>query len=81
MEAAIEGITQSLISGHISGYEVIDVDIEIKEIDYLEDQSTLIAFKTCAAYALTEALKDGESKLLEPFFHSQCSCPPRKLYR
>ena len=68
VEAALEGIRQSLLSGIIGGYEVIDMDVDLCELAYDEDHSTEVAFKTAAAYALTEALRNGDSLLLEPIF-------------
>lgn len=66
--AAEEGVRQSLLSGAISGYEVIDMAIDICELDFDEEHSSEIAFMTAAAFALTEALREGKSQLLEPIF-------------
>ncbi len=75
IHCAEEGVKQSLLSGIISGYEVIDLDIDICDLDYDEEQSTDIAFITAAAYAVTEALKQGDSKLLEPIFTVNVHAP------
>jgi len=75
IEAAEEGVRQSLLSGILGGYEVIDMAVTICDLDFDEDQSTEVAFMTAGAYALTEALKEGASKLLEPIFDVDIHCP------
>lgn len=75
INACIEGIEQSLKSGIIAGYEVIDLDIEILEIDYKEDQSNDVAFITAGSNAISQALRDGQSKLLEPIFSVAVQVP------
>lgn len=68
IEAALEGIKGSLGAGIIDGYEVIDLDISLTDLDFDESTSTDIGFMTAASLALSQALRDGDSKLLEPFF-------------
>lgn len=75
IKAAEEGVRQSLLSGILGGYEVIDLAIDISDMDFDEEQSTDVAFMTAGAYALTEALKEGTSKLLEPIFDVDVHCP------
>lgn len=69
LDAACEGIEQSLQSGILGGYEVIDLDVEICDVNFDEEHSSEVAFKTAASYAITSALKKGDSKLLEPIFN------------
>jgi len=75
INACVEGIEQSLKSGVIGGYEVIDVGVDIVAIDFKEDQSNDVAFITAGSNAITQALKDGQSKLLEPIFSVDVQVP------
>jgi elongation factor G len=68
IDSALNGIEQSLKSGILGGYEVIDLDIELIDMKINDEQSTDVAFITAASYAVTKALKEGNSILLEPFF-------------
>lgn len=68
IEAALLGVKQSLASGILGGYEVIDLDVELVDLKYDEEHSNDVAFTTGAAYCLTKALKEGDSVLLEPYF-------------
>ena len=75
IKACQDGINHSLKSGVISGYEVIDLDIEILELGYKVDQSSEVAFISAGATALTQALKKGNSELLEPIFKVEVHMP------
>ncbi len=68
IDAALEGIKGSLGAGIIEGYEVIDLDICLTDLNFDESSSTEVGFMTAASLALSQALKDGDSRLLEPFF-------------
>jgi len=67
-ESCIEGINQALQSGILGGYEVVDVHVTLEDAASHHDQTSDIAFKAAASQALYEALRQGESTLLEPFF-------------
>lgn len=75
LNASYQGVEQSLNSGIIGGYEVIDLHVSIQELKYQEDQSTDVAFITAASFAITEALKQGDSQLLEPISSLQVQVP------
>lgn len=66
VDAALEGISQSLVSGILQGYEVIDLNIDLCDIQYQEGNATELGFMTAGAYTLKQALAEGTSKLLEP---------------
>jgi len=64
---AIEmGVTESLESGVVMGYPVVDVAVELTDAVMKESQSTELAFKVSASIACKEALKKAQSFLLEP---------------
>lgn len=75
LKATENGIKQSLGSGVIGGYEVVDLKIEVTELKYQEEQSTDVAFITAASYAINDALKQGVSVLLEPIFSMDIHVP------
>ncbi len=74
IEACKEGILQSLLSGFIGGYEVVDVNVAIIGLSY-GDHGTEIALKTAGALALSEALEKAHSVLLEPYFNVEVHVP------
>lgn len=49
--------------------------MEILELDYKEEQSSEVAFLSAGASTLTQALKKGHPKLLEPFFKVEIHMP------
>ena len=77
--AALTGIHQSLRSGLIGGYEVIDMKVELIDMKISEEHSSDVAFTTACAYCLTKALKEGESRLLEPFFTLSAFIPEEHI--
>lgn len=75
IDSCKEGITNSLKSGVIGGYEVIDLHVSISDLGYSDEHSNDVAFITAASYAITDALKQGESQLLEPIFSVDIHVP------
>lgn len=75
IEACEQGFMQTLQSGIIAGYEVVDVHVELLDASYHEEYSSEVAFKTTASMALTEALKNGQSIMLEPIFKIEVTVP------
>lgn len=75
VDAAMEGFKQALDSGVIGGYEVVDVNVELYDGSYDEEDSTEVAFLTAASMAIKEALDKGASVLLEPIFKVEVNAP------
>lgn len=75
VKACEQGIMQTLQSGIIAGYEVVDVHVELLEASYHDEYSSEAAFKTTASMALMEALKTGNSIMLEPIFRVEVTVP------
>lgn len=73
--AVKKSIELSLTSGVLEGYEVVDLDVDICDLSYLEGHSNEMAFMTAASQAITKALKEGDSQLLEPFFTLNAHAP------
>ena len=64
--AVDQGIQGALQSGVLAGYNVVDVKVTLYEGTYHEVDSSEMAFKIAGSMALKEALKKGDSVLLEP---------------
>jgi len=75
VDACEEGILQSLQSGIIGGYEVVDVHVELYDAAFNEEHSSETAFKMASSIALTEALKQGDAIMLEPVFKVEITVP------
>ena len=66
LRAIESGIRDSLESGPIAGYPLIDVGVKLISAKWSEDSSTAMAFRVAAATALLKALKAASPILLEP---------------
>lgn len=75
LEAAMDGFEQALQSGVLGGYEVVDVNVELYDAEYSDEDSTEVAFITAASMAVKEALDQGKSILLEPIFKVEVTVP------
>src|SRR5438067_202481 len=60
------GIQESMESGILAGYPVVDVRIELVEGSYHDVDSSEMAFKVAGSMAFKEAMKRSKPKLLEP---------------
>jgi elongation factor G len=73
---AIErGVTESLESGVVMGYPVLDVGVELLDAVIKESQSTELAFKVAASMACKEGLQKAHSFLLEPIMKVEMIVP------
>ncbi len=61
-----KGITDALAGGVIAGYQIVDLGVDLIDGSFHEVDSSEMSFKICGAYAIKEALKLAEPKLLEP---------------
>jgi len=69
------GVTESLESGVVMGYPVLDVGVELIDAVMKESQSTELAFKVSASMACKEGLQKGKSFLLEPIMKVEIIVP------
>ncbi|MGN1032765.1 MAG: elongation factor G [Intestinibacter sp.] len=69
------GIQGAMQSGVIAGYPVVDVAVELYDGSYHEVDSSEMAFKMAGSMAMKEALKKGDSVLLEPYFKVEVVTP------
>ena len=70
-----EGIRETMQSGVLAGYPVVDVGVELYDGSYHEVDSSEMAFKIAAAMAFKQALREGQSVLLEPIFKVDVTVP------
>lgn len=75
IDAAMAGFKQALDSGIIGGYEVVDVNVDLYDGAFDDEDSTEVAFLTAASMAIKEALEKGASILLEPIFKVEVNAP------
>lgn len=74
--AAIEkGVMESLESGMVMGYPVVDVEAQLVGAAYKETQGSELAYKVSAAMACNEALIAGKGYLLDPFMKVEVFVP------
>ena len=69
------GIQGAMQAGVVAGYPVVDVAVELYDGSYHEVDSSEMAFKMAGSMAMKDALKKGNSVLLEPFFKVEVVTP------
>ncbi len=70
-----EGIRTAALSGILSGYPVQDIIVTLIDGSYHDVDSSELAFKLAAKYALQEALRQGKSIFLEPIMDLEVTVP------
>jgi elongation factor G len=73
--AAEKGIMESLSSGTLMGYPVVDVEATLTGGAFKESQGSELAFQVSAAMACKEALNAGNSFLLDPIMKVEVFVP------
>jgi elongation factor G len=69
------GVRESMASGPLGGYPVVDVKVALVDGAYHEVDSTDIAFRAAASIAFTEGLRRGVPVLLEPVMDLEVVLP------
>lgn len=70
-----KGVQESLLSGPLGGYPVVDVAVHITDGSYHEVDSNTDTFKMCAIYGFKEAMKKCKPVLLEPVMKVSVTVP------
>ena len=70
-----DGIKESMMSGPLAGYQVVDIGVELFDGSFHEVDSSDIAFKVAASFAFREAAKTARPALLEPIFRVEVTAP------
>jgi elongation factor G len=77
---AIEkGVRESLLSGVIAGYPVVDIKVSLLEGSYHEVDSNENAFKQAGMIAFKEAMRKANPILKEPIMHVEVSTPEQNV--
>jgi elongation factor G len=74
-----DGIRESMQSGPIGGYQVVDVGVELLDGSYHEVDSSEVAFKIAASMAFREAMEQADPVLLEPIFKIEVTAPDEHM--
>ncbi len=64
--AVLQGLLEATTNGIVGSYPVIDLHVDIVDGSFHEVDSNDMAFKLAAIFAMKDALKNGNSVLLEP---------------
>jgi len=74
-----EGIQDALLSGPLSGFEIVDIHVELYDGSYHEVDSSEMAFKIAGSMAVKEAINKANPILLEPMMKVEVSVPEEYL--
>jgi len=73
---AIEmGVRESLESGALAGYPMVDVQVTVVDGSYDEEASSDVAFKVAASMAMREVLQQASPVILEPVMDLEVVVP------
>jgi elongation factor G len=75
VQAAEQGIWESLDSGVLAGYTMVDLRVTLLDADYDEDTSSELAFKVAASMALRDGVERAKPVLLEPVMKVEAVAP------
>ncbi|MDX9786611.1 MAG: elongation factor G [Desulfobacterales bacterium] len=75
MPAIEKGVMESLESGTLMGYPVVDVEAVLSGASFKDGISTELAYRVSASMACRQALTDGEPFLLDPIMSVEVFVP------
>jgi len=75
VKAVEKGVLESLESGTVMGYPVVDVEAVLVDAKYKDSQGSELAYKVSAAMACKEALASGNGFLLDPIMRVEVFVP------
>jgi len=70
-----QSLEESMQSGVLGGYEVVDVSFELYDGSYHDVDSSEMAFKLAASMAFKKAMRAGNAVLLEPYMAVEVTVP------
>ena len=81
IKALNDGGTDGLVSGPIQGEQVVDVEVEIKAIEFPEPGALLtpLGYRIATGIAVRNALRDGRAAILEPIMDAEITIPEESL--
>ena len=75
ISAALEGAGESLTSGVLLGYPLLDVEVSVIDAQQKEGESSEMAFRVAATIAVKEAVQAASPILLEPIMNIEIITP------
>jgi elongation factor G len=75
VSAVEQGVTESMESGVVLGYPVVDVSTALVDAIYRESDASHLAFKVAASMACKDGLQKGSPQLLEPIMAVEILVP------
>ena len=75
ISAVEKGVLESLESGSLMGYPVVDVEAKLTGANYKESLGTELAYTVSASMACKEAMEAGDPFLLEPIMTAEIFVP------
>jgi elongation factor G len=75
IDAARKGALESLASGSLMGYPVVDVEVTLLSVQHKDSLSTELAYTVSASMASREALSKADPFLLEPIMDVEVFVP------
>jgi elongation factor G len=73
--SVIDGLHEAVAGGVLGGYPLVDLKITIQDGSYHEVDSSELAFKMAAIFALKDAARKANPILLEPIMRVECNTP------
>jgi elongation factor G len=73
--AVERGIRDTLDSGVVAGYPIVDVRVTLNDGSFHDVDSSEMAFRICASVAFKEAAKKADPKILEPYMDVEVVVP------
>jgi elongation factor G len=79
LAAVQQGVMDTVSSGVVQGYPVVDVHVELRSAVYRPEDSSPLAFQVAAGQALRQALEAAQPVLLEPIMRLEVLVPEEFL--
>jgi elongation factor G len=79
IEAMRQGVMDTVSSGVVQGYPVVDVQVELRGATYRQEDSSPLAFQVAAGQAMRHALEAAQPVLLEPVMRLEVLVPEEFL--
>lgn len=73
--AVQKGVEEALQSGPLLGFPIVDISVTLYDGSYHEVDSSEIAFKIAASMAISEVMKQGAARILEPIMRVEAVTP------
>jgi elongation factor G len=77
--AVEKGVREAMQRGVLAGYPMVDLQVELYDGSYHDVDSSEIAFKLAAMYALKEATEKARPVILEPMMRVEITVPEKFL--